>query len=258
MLASIFVLGGLDTLRDPGRVVKPAERVGVPIAEKIPGLPTRPETLVRINGGVQCGAGVMLALGKLPRLSSFALLCSLAPTTAAGHAFWEEDDDVARATQRIHFLKNLGLAGGLLLSAFDADASPPRGVRKAKPTGDGAARAARRRAAAGSAASAAAAAASAGSAARRAAADRVEPALQSGRAAAGTALQSGSELASTALRTGRAEAAALAKSARKEARRAAKKGSKAAGAGTGAARAAAARAAAARAAAARVGDVLPV
>jgi uncharacterized membrane protein YphA (DoxX/SURF4 family) len=39
------------------------------------------------------------------------------PTTAAGHAFWEETDPQRRKQQMIHFLKNASMTGGLLLVA---------------------------------------------------------------------------------------------------------------------------------------------
>ena len=45
-------------------------------------------------------------------------------TTAAGHRFWEETDDTTRAQQQIHFLKNLGLVGGLILAAVDTEGRP--------------------------------------------------------------------------------------------------------------------------------------
>jgi uncharacterized membrane protein YphA (DoxX/SURF4 family) len=73
-----------------------------------------PEILVQVNGAVQVGAGVLLALGVLPRLSALALAASLVPTTAAGHRFWEEAEPAARAQQTIHFLKNAAMLGGLL------------------------------------------------------------------------------------------------------------------------------------------------
>ena len=40
------------------------------------------------------------------------------PTTLAGHAFWTESDARKRKANRIHFLKNLGLVGGLLAAAL--------------------------------------------------------------------------------------------------------------------------------------------
>jgi uncharacterized membrane protein YphA (DoxX/SURF4 family) len=62
----------------------------------------------------------LLALGWLPRISAFAIAATLVPTMAAGHRFWEEDDPEMRAQQRIHFLKNLIMLGGLLMAAGDA------------------------------------------------------------------------------------------------------------------------------------------
>ena len=47
--------------------------------------------------------------------SALALAGSLVPTTLAGHRFWEEEDDAARAQQTVQFLKNLAMFGGLLM-----------------------------------------------------------------------------------------------------------------------------------------------
>lgn len=125
LLASIFVVGGLDALRHPSGKVPKASAVTEPLRENVPataGLDT--ETLVRINGGVQIGAGVLLATGRFRRLASLILMGSLVPTTYAGHRFWEETDDTARAQQKMHFVKNLGLLGGLLLAAVDTEGEP--------------------------------------------------------------------------------------------------------------------------------------
>jgi uncharacterized membrane protein YphA (DoxX/SURF4 family) len=48
-----------------------------------------------------------------------ALAVSMVPTTVAGHPFWEIDEPVKRSQQRVQFLKNLGILGGLLVVAFD-------------------------------------------------------------------------------------------------------------------------------------------
>ncbi len=124
LLASVFIHGGLDALRHPDGKVKAAEQVAGPIAERIPGLPHDTETLVRLNGAVMVGAGALLAIGKFRRVASMALLASLLPTTYAGHRFWEESDDTTRAQQQIHFLKNLGLVGGLILASVDTEGRP--------------------------------------------------------------------------------------------------------------------------------------
>jgi uncharacterized membrane protein YphA (DoxX/SURF4 family) len=123
-LAAMFVTGGLDSLRHPEPKVPAADPIGPRIAAKLPYLPQDPEQLVRINGAVQVGAGLMLALGRFPRLSSALLAGSLVPTTLAGHRFWEEQDDARRAQQRIHFFKNLSMLGGLMLAAVDTEGRP--------------------------------------------------------------------------------------------------------------------------------------
>lgn len=123
-LATMFITGGVDALRNPGPKVPAADPIGPRIAEKLPYLPQDPEQLVRINGAVQLGAGLMLALGRFPRLSSALLAGSLVPTTLAGHRFWEEQDEMKRAQQRIHFFKNLSMLGGLMLAAVDTEGRP--------------------------------------------------------------------------------------------------------------------------------------
>jgi putative oxidoreductase len=93
--------------------VPKAEAVAPKVAEAV-GLPQDTRQLVQLNAGVQVAAGVSLALGVFPRVSALALAGSLVPTTAAGHRFWEETEPGPRAQQRIHFLKNVAILGGLL------------------------------------------------------------------------------------------------------------------------------------------------
>jgi uncharacterized membrane protein YphA (DoxX/SURF4 family) len=45
----------------------------------------------------------------------------LVPTTLAGHRFWAEEDPQAKSMQRIQFLKNLAMFGGLLLVVSGSD-----------------------------------------------------------------------------------------------------------------------------------------
>lgn len=124
MLASIFIIQGYGTMRDPERVVKKAEPVVRPIASRISVVPDDTEQAVRVNGAVQFVGGTLLAIGWFPRLSALAIAATLVPTTAAGHRFWEADSDEERAMQRIQFLKNLGMFGGLLIAAGDTAGRP--------------------------------------------------------------------------------------------------------------------------------------
>ena len=128
MLASIFVVGAATALKNSSGTAAKADPITsrlVPLARKagIP-LPEDPETLVKLNAGVQIGAGLALATGRMPRLSAAVLAGSLIPTTAAGHRFWESDDDATRTQQRLHFFKNVSLVGGLIIAAGDTEGRP--------------------------------------------------------------------------------------------------------------------------------------
>jgi uncharacterized membrane protein YphA (DoxX/SURF4 family) len=134
MLASIFVVQGFNKLRNPDSVAARAKPVVdrlTPTLEKFaPQVPTDARALVRISGAVDLGAGVMLATGTFPRTASLVLATSLLPSTVVGHPLWESDSDPAeRANQRVHFLKNIGLAGGLLVASVDTEGRPGLGWR---------------------------------------------------------------------------------------------------------------------------------
>ena len=128
LLASMFVVGGLDAVRNAANKSDAAEPVVdrlTPLLRKyVPQLPEDPTTMVRLNGAAQVGAALMLATGRMPRISSAVLAATLVPTTAAGHRFWEEKDPQRKAQQRIHFFKNASMLGGLLLAAVDTEGKP--------------------------------------------------------------------------------------------------------------------------------------
>ncbi|MGC3003768.1 DoxX family protein [Streptomyces sp. G35A] len=124
MLASMFVAGGLESVRNPQNVAPIAESVVRPVTERVDLLPDNTEQAVRLNGAVQVVAGLMLATGRMPRPAALAIAATLVPTTLAAHRFWEEEDPSQRAQQRIHFMKNLSMLGGLLIAADDTGAAP--------------------------------------------------------------------------------------------------------------------------------------
>jgi putative oxidoreductase len=134
LLAAPFIALGVDALRNPGKRVEMAQ----PVVDKMTDvadkalpvqLPKDAEQWVKINAGVMVGAGSLLGLGRLPRLSALLLTGSMVPTTLAGHRFWEVDEPQGRMQQKIHFLKNLGLVGALLLAAVDTEGKPSVGYR---------------------------------------------------------------------------------------------------------------------------------
>ncbi len=103
LLSVMFIAGGLDGLTNPEPKVPRVEDAGVP----------RPKLSTQVNGLTMLVSGVALALGIKPKLAASVLAASLVPTTLAGHPFWKLEDKEA-AQQRIQFMKNLGLLGGLI------------------------------------------------------------------------------------------------------------------------------------------------
>ena len=125
MLASAFVVGAVDTLRDPAPRVARVEGSPSRFRDRLPSyLPEDPKTLVRLNAAVQVGAGLMLATGRMPRVAAGVLAGTLAPTTFVGHPFWTETEPAARRQQRMQFAKNVSMLGGLLLTVVDTEGRP--------------------------------------------------------------------------------------------------------------------------------------
>jgi len=144
LIAGMFISGGIDALLHPYAKAPRAQAVTEPITDTL-GIEQDPVTLVRVNGAVMVVGGVLLGTGRVPRLAALALAGSLIPTTLAGHRFWEIDDPTQRQQQRIHFLKNLSMLGGLILAATDTEGRPSLSWRAKKrarrtldalPTGD--------------------------------------------------------------------------------------------------------------------------
>jgi len=136
MLAAIFLTGGLDALLHPAGRAKVAAPVIKKLAESPLNLPDNPEMLVRANGATMVAAGAMLATGTLPRVAAMVLAGTLVPTTYTGHAFWTVKEPAARSQQKAHFLKNIGILGGLLLAAVDTAGKPGLAYRTKHATSD--------------------------------------------------------------------------------------------------------------------------
>jgi len=127
LLAAPFIYGGIDQLRRPDRKTDG----GGPVIPALKGLAVGPVTLpseeaglVRLNGALMTGAGLGLATGRAPRLSSVVLAASLVPTTLTGHRFWEAPDEKTKQLQLVQALKNAALFGGLLIAAVDTNGKP--------------------------------------------------------------------------------------------------------------------------------------
>jgi uncharacterized membrane protein YphA (DoxX/SURF4 family) len=103
LLALVFVLGGLATLRNPQPRAEQLARFRFPF----------PIFLVRLNAVVMVAGGLALALNVMPVVASAVLAAVLVPTTVFGHAFWVAEG-TGRQEQLAHFIKNLAVLGGLV------------------------------------------------------------------------------------------------------------------------------------------------
>lgn len=126
----MFIVGGINALKNAKVLARRAQPVTgrlEPLVDKVTSsLPfnVTPEQQVLANGTIHVVCGAMLATGRAPRLSSFALAATMVPTTLAGHRFWEETDPQLRQNQQIHFFKNVSMMGGLLLASVDTEGKP--------------------------------------------------------------------------------------------------------------------------------------
>jgi uncharacterized membrane protein YphA (DoxX/SURF4 family) len=133
MLATTFIARGVESLRSP----KPAADAARPTLDGLaklpepvgPNVPTNAETVAKVTAGVQIGAGLLLATGKLPRFASAALAVSVVPGSLGAHAFWNESDPERAAAERRAFLADVGLIGGLIIAAVDTEGRPSLGWR---------------------------------------------------------------------------------------------------------------------------------
>jgi putative oxidoreductase len=123
LLAASFISAGLDAVLHPVPHAEAAQDVVRAVTAPL-GVSDDPELFVRVNGAVMAGAGALLSLGRLSRLSGTALALTLIPTTYAEQAFWAEKDPEQRRAKRKQFIVNLGLIAGALLAAVDTDGKP--------------------------------------------------------------------------------------------------------------------------------------
>lgn len=121
LLAAPFVAGGLSRVRTPEATasqLRPALQRASRAVPQLSTLADRPELVARVLGGVQLGAGALLAVGKLPRLSSSLIVLSQALTVAADTQSEDRGHKIATLTTQA------GLTGGALLAAVDTAGKP--------------------------------------------------------------------------------------------------------------------------------------
>lgn len=122
LLGAAFIASGVDAVRSPSS----AAHVADPILESAP---VESETVVRVAGALQIGAGVALATGRAPRIASTVLIGTVIPSTVFASDFWNETDPAQRRVKQSAFVKNLGLLGGAMIASADTEGKPSLGWR---------------------------------------------------------------------------------------------------------------------------------
>lgn len=122
LLAAPLIQSGIETARHPGPQAELARPILSQVQEPLR-LPSDQVQVVRAAGAVTAAAGLLLALGKLPRLSALALVVT-APVVTNVQPFWKEKDPQQRSAQLTETLKSFGLIGGALLAAVDTEGKP--------------------------------------------------------------------------------------------------------------------------------------
>jgi uncharacterized membrane protein YphA (DoxX/SURF4 family) len=139
LLSAVFIGQGVETLRNPNaaaEAVQPTLAALRTLPDPVGGkVPADPEMAARVNAAVQVGGGVLLAIGRMPRLASLALACTVVPGSLGAHVFWNEVDAGRKAEKRHDFLTDLSLLGGLIIASADTEGRPSLGWRGRRAAG---------------------------------------------------------------------------------------------------------------------------
>jgi uncharacterized membrane protein YphA (DoxX/SURF4 family) len=125
LLGAAFINSGLEAIRGVDRRAGRAQSYGVP----------EPVTAARAVAITQIGSGVLLILNRMPRLTATVAALTVVPEAATGHDFWTEKDSDAKHAQRSLFARDLGLLGGLLVTAVETggrESVPHRAARSSR------------------------------------------------------------------------------------------------------------------------------
>lgn len=123
MLASSFILSGIDRLRHAEQTAQQLAPVLSPLSAVLP-VQASEKTLARVLAGTQVGAGVLLAAGKFARPAAVVLALTAGLGTVVEYRNADTTTKENRAHRRNQLTKNIGLIGGALLASVDTVGRP--------------------------------------------------------------------------------------------------------------------------------------
>jgi uncharacterized membrane protein YphA (DoxX/SURF4 family) len=115
LLGYLFITSGWSHITQLGPMAGYAASKGVPA----------PKFVVALTGVMILVGASLIILGWHRFIGAGLLVLFLLPVPFVMHAFWKETDPMARMNERIHFQKDLGLAGAAMLIAYYAGGSWP-------------------------------------------------------------------------------------------------------------------------------------
>lgn len=131
MLASSFIISGVDRLRHVDQTAAQLAPVLRPLSQALP-VAASEKTLARVIAGTQLGAGILLALGKSSRTAAVALALTAGLTTVVEYRSADAGTSENRSHRRHQLTKNIGLLGGALLASVDTAGRPGLAWRAGK------------------------------------------------------------------------------------------------------------------------------
>ena len=103
-LALLFVVSGIGKITGYAGTAAVMASKGLPLVD----------ILLPLTIAVELGGGLLLAVGWKARWAAAVLFLFLIPTTLIFHQFWGIDPKLVQM-QKIHFLKNVAIMGGMLM-----------------------------------------------------------------------------------------------------------------------------------------------
>ncbi len=105
LFSMLFIASGVGHFIQRGSTTAYAEAKGVPAAG----------AMVPLTGLMILAGGLSILLWSWVDVGAWLLVLFLLGAALKMHAFWKEEDPMARQSEMSHFMKNVGLAGAAIM-----------------------------------------------------------------------------------------------------------------------------------------------
>lgn len=105
LFSAVFILAGFGHITNPGEMTEYVKSKGIPL----------PTISVFSAGLLNLLGGLSILLGYQVQIGALLLIAFLIPAAFIMHNFWSVEDPMQQQNERIHFMKDLSMAGGAYL-----------------------------------------------------------------------------------------------------------------------------------------------